>query len=335
MKFEEVNNEQIWEKFITLNCPEALFQSWLWGRVQEKIGAKVTRYGAYQDNELLGVFQIVNVEARRGSFLHVRHGPVFKNQSLHLWQETLLFLKKLAKKEKSLFIRLNPLLLKNDEYESLYNQLGLVPAAIHRMGGEHCWVLDLDISEDKMLAQMRKTTRYEIKKSMKEDIKISSFQTDSSVEHFLKLYADTSKRHGFIGHTGIQEEYSLFAKNNAATLYVGAVGDKTLAAAIILYYNNQAIYHHGASVQSKIPVSYAIQWQAIRDAKKRGMNIYNFWGIADENIKNHPWAGLTLFKKGFGGRSVEYMHAHDLPVSRFYIFPRTVELIRKRLKGYD
>ena len=34
------------------------------------------------------------------------------------------------------------------------------------------------------------------------------------------------------------------------------------------FYMGQAIYHHGASVPSKIPAASAIQWAAIREAKE-------------------------------------------------------------------
>jgi lipid II:glycine glycyltransferase (peptidoglycan interpeptide bridge formation enzyme) len=61
---------------------------------------------------------------------------------------------------------------------------------------------------------------------------------------------------------------------------------------------------------------------------------YNFWGIAPEGKKNHPWNGLTGFKKGFGGEAHEYLHAQDLPCSPLYILPKTIETIRRIKKGY-
>jgi len=66
-----------------------------------------------------------------------------------------------------------------------------------------------------------------------------------------------------------------------------------------------------------VPAAYLLQWEAIREVKSRGCKLYNFWGISDER-RNHPWAGLTLFKKGFGGFSKEYLLAQDLPLRPFY-----------------
>jgi lipid II:glycine glycyltransferase (peptidoglycan interpeptide bridge formation enzyme) len=84
-------------------------------------------------------------------------------------------------------------------------------------------------------------------------------------------------------------------------------------------------YHHGASTHkyAKIPSSYLLQWTAIHDALLRGDDIYNFWGIAPRKIlengdeviidKKHPFAGVTTFKTGFGGKPLPLTHCADIP----------------------
>jgi lipid II:glycine glycyltransferase (peptidoglycan interpeptide bridge formation enzyme) len=81
-------------------------------------------------------------------------------------------------------------------------------------------------------------------------------------------------------------------------------------------------------------VNYLLQWEAIKEAKKRDKSIYNFWGIAPDTKRRHPWQGLSLFKKGFGGRLVEYLHAKDLPLSPLYFATYCYETLRKWKKGY-
>jgi lipid II:glycine glycyltransferase (peptidoglycan interpeptide bridge formation enzyme) len=79
-----------------------------------------------------------------------------------------------------------------------------------------------------------------------------------------------------------------------------------------------------------------LQWEAIKEAKSRGCKTYNFWGIAPE-IKNpedikvslHPWAGLSLFKMGFGGERKEYVKTQDLDVSPKYWLNYIIEVLRK------
>ncbi len=298
-------NQRDWDGYVLKHAPQALFQSWKWGEVEKKLGRKVWRL-EWSD----GIAQVVKVEARRGTFLHIRHGPV---GTIHIED-----LKNLAKKERAWFVRMSP------QVERLPD-LGLVPAPIHAMDAEICWVLDLDKNEEELLANMRKTTRYEIRHAA--GVKV---EKSKDLERFIRLYNATSQRHNFVQHTGIREEFETLD----ADLYIASHQGTDLAAAMIVYFGDEAIYHHGASVPTKIPASYLLQWEAIREAKSRGKKLYNFWGIAPEDKSNHPWRGITVFKTGFGGREVRFLHAQDLPVSPLYIIPKTIEEIRKRYKGY-
>lgn len=327
-RFDEFTDRAAWELFVLKYAPQSLFQSWLWGDVQLTLGSEVRRYGVYDGETLRGVVQTVLVRARRGSFLHVRHGPIVDSMDSHLWSFIRDRLHELAKKKNCLFVRISPLIT-----EPL--PIRTIPSAIHRMDGEYCWILDLSKSEEELLSGMRKTTRYEIRKAKKDGASVISTTNPHALKDFFSLYKATSTRHGFVPHSGIQEEFEVFAKEKQAALYIGKYKSKITSAAIILYFGHQAIYHHGASIQVEAPVSALLQWEAIREAKNRGMKVYNFWGIAPINNPNHPWRGITLFKKGFGGRELEYLHAADIPVSPLYIVPRVIELVRKKLRGYD
>jgi lipid II:glycine glycyltransferase (peptidoglycan interpeptide bridge formation enzyme) len=332
-KIVPVESESDWEMFVLKYAPQSLFQSWTWGELQKRLGNSVSRWGMVSGGKLIAVWQSVLVPARRGTFLHVRHGPIFAKQSVADWEKVLSHLRSQAKKSNAWFVRMNPLVHPADAVP--FRSLGLIPAAMHAMDAERCWVLDLAAPDAELMAGMRKTTRYEIRRAAKEGIEIVSTTNPAHLPVFFDLYKETSTRHGFVPHTGIREEFELFARHNQAVLYIARHQGKPLSAAIILYYGHQAIYHHGASVPSPLPVSYPLQWEAILDAKKRGMKVYNFWGIAPEDSPKHPWRGITLFKKGFGGREIEYIHAQDLPVSPMYAVPRAVETVRRLMRGYD
>lgn len=315
LSLELTENSSGWEQFLLANSPNALFQSWEWGEVEKKRGAKVWRWGWFEGNKLVGIAQIIKVSAKRGTFLHIRHGPIGKINFKDV--------RELAKKEGAWFIRVSPQI----HDDAPYKKLGFVSAPIHEVDAERCWVLDLDKSEEELLMAMRKTTRYEIRLAQKLGVVIAKSR---DLRPFFLLYDQTSNRHNFVPHGGIREEFETLD----AELFLASYEKKTLAAAIIIYFGDEVIYHHGASVPSKIPTSYLLQWEAIREAKNRGKKLYNFWGIAPEDKKNHPWRGITLFKKGFGGREINYIHAQDFAISPFYIIPQTVEMIRTKFRGY-
>jgi lipid II:glycine glycyltransferase (peptidoglycan interpeptide bridge formation enzyme) len=76
-----------------------------------------------------------------------------------------------------------------------------------------------------------------------------------------------------------------------------------------------------------------LQWEVIKEIKSRGLSMYNFWGVVPEDAKDHPWAGLSTFKRGFGGAEERYVHAKDFPISIWYYFTYVIEKIRKIKRG--
>lgn len=334
LRIQEISSQKIWESFVLTYSPQALFQSWQWGEIEKKSGDSVRRYGIYSEKELIGVAQLFIVHAKRGTYLHIRQGPILSDYSRSTLQQSITLFSEIAKKERALFIRMSPMIEDSDEHKQMLHDCGLLPSPIHEVDAERCWVLDISQSEDSILQGMRKTTRYEIRRGQKMDIRVKKTVNPDDLSEFITLYKETSKRHGFVSHGSIVEEFEHFASRGEAMLLLGYVDQTLIAGAIIIFYGGQAIYHHGASLPSKVPVSYMLQWQAIVEAKKRNIGVYNFYGIAPEGKPNHPWNGLTLFKKGFGGKEVRYMHAYDYPLSPLYIVPKIIESIRTKMRGY-
>lgn len=325
-------SQKEWDAFIETHSPWSFFQSFLWGEVQEKLGNEVSRL-TIEDKELAGIAQVITVRAKRGIFLHLRHGPVFKSTEVFkkYWPELRDYLKEYAKKSGAAFVRISPMIEDTAENRNFLKNLNLRPSPVQAMDAETCWVLDLTSSEDDLLKNMRRTTRYLIRQAEKLGVDIS---LSNNMELFMNLYKQTAQRHHFVPHSGIREEYEVFSKNKKTLFLLGTHNDELLAGALILFSGHQAIYHHGASIPSKIPVPYLLQWKAILEAKKRDASIYNFWGIAPENKPDHPWQGITRFKKGFGGREMRFVHAHDLPFSPQYTISYTIETARRLWRGY-
>ena len=199
------------------------------------------------------------------------------------------------------------------------------------MDAEIVSVIDVLKSEVDLMKNMRKNTRNLIRKGLKMGIQI---EKSSDISIFLKLYGETYSRHDFVPHQAVEDEFSIFSKQNKAVLLISRYEKTPIAAAIVSYFGNQAIYRHGASIKSSIPAAYVLQWEIIKRTKRRGLSYYNLFGIADTDRIDHPWWGLTLFKKGFGGETKKYLHAHDLPVSPWYWVNYLVETVRRIKRRY-
>ncbi len=330
LEIREVTGQTMWEDFVLKHAPQSLFQSWLWGEVTQRIDF-FWRLGIFQNSALVGIAQVEKIVARRGIFLELRHGPILKEWKKEYFTALLEELKKYGKVNSASFIRISPLIADDQKNHDFLKNYGFRPSPIHAMNAELCWVVDLSKSEEELLANMRKTTRYSIRQAEKIGVAI---QESSDIDAFMKLYSQTALRHGFVPHQQIVQEFQIFNREQKALLLLGTYQEDVLAGALILFYGNQAIYHHGASLSNKIPASYLIQWYAMKRAKQYGCQTYNFWGIAPVNKPKHPWQGLTLFKKGFGGYEQHFLHAHDFPLSWKYAASYAIETFRRIRRGY-
>ena len=334
----ELNNKENWESFL-LRCNDKTFlDSWNWGEFQKKEGEEIWRFGIYDNEKLISVALVIKVKARRGTFIFVPHGPNIINSKSQILNTLLIKLKEIAKQEKAHFIRIAPIWQRNEENIKIFRDLGFIPAPIH-IHPEITWELDVRPSEEELLMNMRKTTRYLIRQAQKNtDIEIIKSNDIKDLERFSDLLDKTADRHHFVPFSlnYLKNQFSCFALNNQIIIYLGKYKEEIISGAVMIFWQNIGFYHHGASLSkyNKIPVSYLLQWEAIKEAKRQGCERYNFWGIAPDDNKSHAWAGLSLFKKGFGGYRKDYVQTQDLPLSKmYYLITRPFEKIRRIKRG--
>lgn len=329
-----IQDEMVWEKFLSEQQPHSFLQSWKWARHYEHTGSKIFRTGVYQGETLVGVGLFIKIGARRGTFLVCPHGPIVSQGADEEAALSALvrYSTHVARDEKCDFIRFCPLFAATDTNRAMYRRLGFRDAPIH-MHPELSWMLDITKPEDVLLKEMRKTTRYLIKKMEKEGVEIIQSSDPADMEKFASVYAATVQRQQFTPFSKeyLQTEFELFSKDGQAVFFFGKYRGELIAAAIIIFYNGQAFYHHSGSLQKfeDINASYLLQWRVIQEAKKRGCTLYNFWGICPDNKPKHAWAGLSLFKKGFGGFAEEYLHAQDKPLTAKYWLNYVIETVRR------
>jgi len=342
MRVEEIKNKEVWENFF-LECKEKTFlNSWNWGEFQKSLGNKIWRVGIFENENLLGVALVVKIKARRGTFIFVPHGPNLKiedkEKKLKFLESLKGELEKIAKSEGCDFIRIGPIWKNTKENQEIFSILNFrdAPIFIHP---EITWELNIEKSEEEILAGMRKTTRYLIKKGQKEKLlSIREENTLEGVSLFNKVYLETKERQHFVPFSleYLQKEFLAFKNENQISILLGEYKGEIIAGGIFIFWQDSAFYHHGASSKKypKIPTSYLLLFEAIKKAKQRNCKIFNFWGIAPTDSPKHPWAGLTLFKKGFGGEKKEYVKTKDLPITKKYWINYLVEILRKWKRRY-
>lgn len=325
----------VWESFV-LSQPEANFlHSWNWGVFHQALGKKVFYLGIYQDSQLLGVALVIKETAKRGHYLTLGGGPLLDWHQSSSAMELFTYLNSLAQSEHCLFVRVRPQILDTPENKQLFTHLGLHPSPMH-LTADLTLQLDLTKSLDQILIEMRKSTRYEIKRIDKLNIKVTSSSDPAQIKDFYQHQLNLAKKHKFVpfSYRFLSEQFQAFLPDNQVLLFHARHNQQLLASAFIIFYGHEAIYHYGISTPQNqhLPGSYAVLWLAIQEAKSRGLTRFNFWGIAPEGKTDHRFSGVTMFKKGFGGQEVAYLPAHDLPTSPLYTATKTFETLRAKFR---
>lgn len=336
------NKNSKWKEVVK-KFPEANFlQSPEYGRMNEILGEKVITEEF--DGRAWALMIVRN--AMRGRYLEIPCGPLLDWNDAKLVGEVFAKIREVGKAEKCVFVRIRPQLMASEENLKLLAGLGLTKSPMH-LAAEHTVIIDLTKSEEKMMAEMRRQTRYEVRRADKYGIAVEQDNSEELFREFHRVQAETAKRQNFVPPTlkVLLAEREAFSKK--AWIYVARTGDskevqdkfpdckpgEPIAYGLIIGDEVEVDYYEAASTElnRKLPGAYALLWEVIRDMKAAGYKRFNLWGIAPPGQPNHRYAGVTTFKTGFGGEIVEYVPAHDLVISRIgYWKDLIVEKARKK-----
>ncbi len=219
--------------------------------------------------------------------------------------EFLSKVRQIAKNEKAIFFKLE---FKNNISKRILKEFDLKKGK--NIQPKKTLILNISKSEKELLNQMHKKTRYNIRLAKRKGVVVEKSQ---NLEEFWKLLEQTSKRDKFSLHS--KKYYKKILKVPGIELFLAKLNKKVVAANIVLFYKNCGVYLFGASNYKyrKLMSPFLLQWEQIKEAKKKGCKQYDFWGIDKKR-----WPGVTRFKKGFKGNEVEYPGAYDLVFRHFW-----------------
>lgn len=299
-----------WNRTLLVHAPPsgAFLQSFEWGTFQEATGRQVRRF---QTAEV--VTQAVSRPMPGGFFAW----DVFRGQ---MDDAALAELKKTA----AVFMHVEPT---TADHQGRHMGLPLHPSRSRQP--QHTLVMDLTQTDETLLAAMHEKTRYNIRLAEKKGVTVRDATGDTDTwNRFWQIMETTAGRDGFHLHPRSYYE-AMFqtltgplehAEQCVARLLVAEHDGDLLAGLILIRFGNTATYLHGASADAKrnLMAPHLLQWQAMQRARAAGCTAYDFWGVAPADAANHPWAGVTRFKTGFGGTRVSLPPAWELPLRPFW-----------------
>lgn len=328
-------------------------QSQEWKFFQKEIGRKT--YGIQENS--FNAFCIVQSLPIVGDYFFIPRGPIIEcrmsnvecrsesgTANLEL-KESISKLVRMAKREGAGWIRIEPQ-SKNDLSaikKALSDDHKIVKSKKDHEPAQTL-MIDLGKSEEDILKEMKSKTRYNVRLAQRKGVTVERAHDERSIDEFCRLTKITAQRDGITPHP---EKYyrKMFATipEKSLSLYLAHYQEKIIATIVVSFFGSVATYLHGASANEhrNVMAPFALQWQAIRDAKKLGYKHYDFGGtkINKDGSYEKNWAGISRFKQGFCPkcRPVEFPGCWDIILNekkyKLYQVLQFAKDLAKRLKS--
>ena len=303
--------------------------------------------------------------AARLSILYSPKGPLLDWTNESLRKRVLDDLQSFAKKQGAIFLKCDPDVVLGtgvpqsaDDAEDKNGSA--VTSELKRRGWgyssdqiqfKNTVVIDLNPTEDELLARMKQKTRYNIRLAEKKGVSLRVGKLED-LGMLYKMYAETSVRDGFVirDETYYKTVWELFMKANQiqfsnspnsqsdsrqvsslqspitnyreaspwdqlpfAEPLIAEVNSEPVAAIFVFYFAGRAYYVYGMSrdAHREKMPTYLLQWEAMKRAKARGCATYNLWGAPEVFDESDSMWGVYRFKEGLGGKVVRTLGAWD------------------------
>jgi peptidoglycan pentaglycine glycine transferase (the first glycine) len=343
MKLIEITDKNKWNDFVGAQAHAEFLQSFEWGEFQEKVEEKIMRLGVEDDGEIIAVGTLIKKSLPlKMSYFYCPRGPItisdLRFPIFDLYNFLFGEIKKIAKKEKAIFLRFEPKKNENPlRRGSRRDKSKIVIRKSIDVQPSKTIMLDLSKSEEVLLATMHQKTRYNIRLAEKKGVKIIEAGENSPLlfkegsgggfKDFWNLMEKTSGRDGFTSHEKDYYEKLLQTAPEMFKLFSAVYQDKVIAAGIFSFFGDTATYLFGASDNDRreVMAPYLLQWELIKKAKSAGCKFYDFFGIDGQK-----WPGVTRFKLGFSGLEMEYPGTFDVifDSSKYFIY-KILRLVRR------
>ncbi|MDQ7009509.1 MAG: peptidoglycan bridge formation glycyltransferase FemA/FemB family protein [Candidatus Gracilibacteria bacterium] len=298
-----------------------IWQTKKWGKMLSK------------SNQVEAIFNIDNIQIEKRSLGMKQFGFFILGISLSEISDinTLNKIKILAEKEKVLFTQIETINYTGKE-ENIYKELfkeniGYYKKFITR----YTAVIDLEKTEEVILADMKPKGRYNIKLALKKEIEVKEVENNKeNIKKYYDLMIETTSRDNFSGNS--LDYYITFLKELENSKLLLAYKDgKVISGGIFVFDKELSIYYYGASTSQKeyrnMMAPYLVQWEAIKIAKKMNSKIFDFLGVATPNSINDPLEGVTSFKRKLTPDIREVSEGYIF-INRIFIY-RIFKIIKK------
>lgn len=216
--------------------------------------------------------------------------------------------------------------------------------------------IDLSLDEDPLWYGLRASARRNIKKSRKNNFKVTSYtEGDEAFEKFLKVNKQISTRRSFSRYDEkyLEKVWNIFSESGMALIHILSSADGDCGAYLVIRTQHTLYELYGGINDSakKSKAGHQLKWESIIRAKNSGLKLYDQWGVAplkdpdSEDLKTKspilkdfnqidPLYFISEFKFTFGGKYIPFPKQYVLVNNKlaFSIYKLSNHLLK--LKKY-
>jgi peptidoglycan pentaglycine glycine transferase (the first glycine) len=338
---------EAWQAFLAATPSGDFLHDWAWVEVAAFDGQPQRRYVLIDDGAIVGLAAPQHRALMAGrAFWYVPHGPVLDwtaAKAADRLRAFLIGLKVAARMHGAIAVKLEPRLPAGAPELAVLTGRRLRASADTLQVGQTRLV---ELGDDEvLLAGFDKDTRYAVRRAEREGVRVEIAEDPSNlgaIDALHGLVTTTQLRAGF--PLPPLERYRIawraLAGAGRAVILEARRDDELLASGMVVLEGDRSFYLFSGSRreepgEAKHYASYALQWAMMRLARDRGARTHDLWGVAPPGSgPEHPWHGVGLFKKGFGGREVAWAGSWDLVVdATLYRARAAAAILRGWLRG--
>lgn len=309
-----------------------ILQSCQWGELKSQHGWTPQRYLFEVDQKTVAVQFLVRKILGLGEVWYTPKGPGVIDLT-----SFLAIIKDLKQNTTAPFmIKLEPEILESNSSSQKLLAAGLIKGT-QDLQFKATIIVDLDRTEETILASFKQKTRYNIRLSSRHGVSVKPVPaTPSNLEIMYKLMQATKGRAGFFlrPKNYFTSYWKYLSEQNMGQLFFAYHEGKVLAGVFATYFGTKSWYKDGGSfdLNRNLMAPYLLQWETIRWLKAKGAKSYDLVAVPPpaELTAEHPLYGLYQFKSGFNQQITEYIGVWDLPLSaqKYQIWTKYIERLQ-------
>lgn len=166
------------------------------------------------------------------------------------------------------------------------------------------FIKNLEQTEEKLSAEIRKTFRQNIRKAAERGVQIKS-----GIEYLDDCYtmiADTMKRSGAAFKARSEFERTVLGLGGSVRIFV-AEHQNEIQACMIAPFSLYSAYncYSGIKKDPVLGAMHLLHWEAIRQFRAMGVKRFDFQGVRIDPERGSKQDGIANYKRGFGGEFVK------------------------------